>query len=229
MVTKAKKGKEEYVFGQSDIEELNQRIASGEDIDEVIKSISEKGKEQGIHHPRKPHKITPLAPVTKTPEEIKRQKLFEKAHELDVDGEVQRRLYKGEDIEDIVRSIEKRNAEEEEEEEGFYASKSGKTLYFGKPDTDESLAKEAIDGFIKFCRTGNAENIVNYPVEITKGGEHNLCNCVTEALNITVPGLPKGKYTRSRKVFEATLKEFDKRKEKEELTNCTKELVKFVR
>lgn len=54
MATKAAKGNEEYVFGQSDIEEMNRRIASGEDIDEVIRNISEKGIALGIHHPIKP-------------------------------------------------------------------------------------------------------------------------------------------------------------------------------
>ena len=73
MTAEAKKNKGEYVFGPSDIEELKRRLESGEDIDKITRSITKKGEESGIHHPRKPismnldtHKTTEIKKDLKT-------------------------------------------------------------------------------------------------------------------------------------------------------------------
>ena len=63
-------------------------------------------------------------------------------------------------------------------------------------------------------------DIKSLPIEIRE----RLCNCTTEELNRTIPLVPKGKSTQTRKTFVKMVNKFNNMKKKGELTNCTQKL-----
>ena len=63
--------------------------------------------------------------------------------------------------------------------------------------------------------------IKDLPMGVQKG----LCDCITESFNATLPIIPKGKETQTRKSFVKAYNIFDKMKKKGELINCSKNLI----